>query len=106
MNIKNLVLSSVVAGAGILGLESANAAVTYGPVEQAYVNTTTTYVYVSPASFLAVPAYVYYCSTTDPELARAIVSSVHKNAYIGCSNAWPTTGTYRYGGTLSYIYVN
>lgn len=107
MNTQKLVQSSLLAVAGLVGAGIANAAVTSGPVEMVYADSTTTYIYVSPSNFLAVPAYVYSCSTTDPELARAIVANLHKNAYLVCSNtSWPTAGSYRYGGTVTYLYAN
>ena len=104
--IKRLFFSSLVA-IGVLSAGSGYAAVTYGPVDQYYTNSTTTYVYVTPPSFTGVPAYQYYCSTTDPELARAIVSSLHNNVYLSCSaTSWSTSGTLRNGGAVNWIYVN
>ncbi len=107
MNTQKLVQSSLLAVAGCLGVGVATAASTSGPVEQVYADSTNTYIYVSPSSFLAVPSYVYSCYTSDPEIARAIVASLHKNVYLVCGNtSWPTSGSYRYGGAVSYLYAN
>ena len=106
MNIRKLLLSSVSA-AGLLWAGSANAVNTSGSVREVYATATTTYIYVAPSSFGSVPTYVYTCGTTDPELARVIASSLHKNVYLSCNaTTWPTTGVYRYGGAVTQIWVN
>jgi hypothetical protein len=107
MKIKQVVKASVGACASLVVAGSVNAATAQGPVEQVYSTGTTTYVYVAPDSTWAIPPFVWYCSTTDADLARIAGASLHKNARIYCSNTtFPTSGTYRSGGVLTGIATN
>lgn len=108
MNLKKIALASVLASGALLGAGSVNAACTvYGAVEQVYADNTWTYVYLSPSNQYAVPSYVYYFGTPDPDLAKTLSNSLHKNIIIsGNAASCPAAGSYRYGGTASYAYVN
>jgi hypothetical protein len=107
MKIKQAIMASMVACSSMFAVGSANAAVTYGPVEQVYSDGFRTYIYVSAPSHWAVPGYVRYCVTTDPELSSLAGDALHKNARLICSaSKWPTTGAYRSGGTLRNLMTN
>lgn len=108
MSLKGFVTSTVLASVAIMGINEANAACsTYGQVEQYWSNGTTCYAYVSPATSLHPHAYVYYFSSTDPELCDAVFNAKHQTGWIsGGAASCPTTGALRYGGVISSLYAH
>ena len=108
MNFKKLVLSFTLASAAVLGTGVADAAcITFGRVAQVYTNGVTTSVYLYSTNLIALPSYVYFFSTNDPEIANVMNNSLHNIVYIsGNAGFCPTSGPFRYGGVASFIYVN
>lgn len=104
MKIKNLILSSVVAGSALLAVGTTNAATIYGEVVEYYSDTTWGYVYVKPTNFHAVPSYVYYARTSDPELGNRLSDLLFKSGIFVTSGNCATSGSYRYCGDISYYY--
>lgn len=92
------------------GADSADATCSqYGKV--VYMFQTTTYAYVYIAARATLPSYGYYYYTNDPELISTLASAMSGNYTVhltGSVYSCPTSGTWRYGGTLSYarIYRN
>ncbi len=110
MTFKKIASALILASATFLGTTGvAQASCTYqGQILQIYTNGSTTYVYVAP-SFAGspMPSYVGYFTTTDPEMMNALASGVTRGTYIvGNATSCPTSGTYRYGGVLSYFYLS
>ena len=56
---------------------TANAAFITGELVMLYSDSATTYAYVKPSSFYAVPAYVWSCATSDPELGNRLHGNLH-----------------------------
>lgn len=104
MKIKNLILSSVIAGSALLAAGTANAAVVYGEAIMYFSDVTWGWVYIRPSNLYGVPAYVYYARTNDPELGNGIPGLLHKTVYLGTNANCAAAGTYRYCGNITYYY--
>jgi hypothetical protein len=82
------------------------ACTTYGKVVYSYTNGGTCWVYVTPNT--ALPLFYYYFTTTDPEVIAAVNAAQAGNLKvyaIGNATACPTSGSYRYGGVVSWFYT-
>lgn len=90
------------------GTDSADASCgIYGKVFYIYQTTSYAYIYVAPQS-TALPSYAYYYYSADPELISTLASAMSANytVYIsGSVTTCPTSGAWRYGGTISYANV-
>ena len=107
MNFKKLVLSFTLASAAVLGTGVADAAcITFGRVAQVYTNGVTTSVYLYSTNLIALPSYVYFFSTNDPEIANVMNNSLHKTVYITGNAGVCPCGALRNGGVVSSIYAN
>ena len=107
MNFKKLALSFTLASAAVLGTGIAHAVcATYGRVAQVYTNGVSTTVYLYPTNLTALPTYAYFFTTTDPEIANVMNTSLHNIVYISGNAASCPTGAFRYGGVASFIYAN
>ena len=111
MNFKNLMLSFTLVSTAILGTGIAHATCSFsGEVVEVITGGQTgthTVVYVKPASINAVPSYVFFFDTTNTDRAPALVGSLnHSVTIVGNAASCPTTGTYRYGGNVQWIYTS
>lgn len=115
MNItaKVLISTLAIAGASVSALDTAQASCATGFVnvvgvyEYASNGSPYGYVYAIPEHALF-PSYAYYFySPNATGLAQArIALQNHNTLYLtGDTSACPTTGTYRYGGTLTSTYA-
>jgi hypothetical protein len=107
MKFKKLVLSFTLASAAFVGTGVVHAkCTTYGRVAQVHTDGVTTSVYLYPTNLIAVPSYAYLFSTTDPQIANVMNTSLHQTVYISGNAASCPTGALRYGGVASFIYAN
>lgn len=104
MKIKNLILSSVVAGSALLTVGAANAATIWGEVDTYYSDGIWGYVFVTPPNFWGVPTFVWWARTNDPELGNRIPGLLHKSVYLGTTANCAAAGTYRYCGDITAYY--
>lgn len=107
MNIKNLILSSVIAGSALLAAAgTVNAATVQGKLVEIYSNSkgggTETFVYIQPLGYSIAPAYVLWARTSDPALSTSIASFLQKTVQIttALDARCQTTGVFRYCGTF------
>ena len=101
------------AGAALLSANAANASCNSGfvNVTEVYQGTTavgTPYAYVyGVPEHSVLPTTVYYFYTNDTSAIAQLFAAGqnHESIYItGNATSCPTTGSYRYGGTIQYIY--
>ncbi len=85
---------------------AANAAFISGELVMVYSDNTTTWAYVKPSNFYAIPTYVWACSTIDPELGNRIHSNLHKTVQVNTTANCATSGQYRGCGTCSNYYAD
>lgn len=72
-----------------------------------FTNGTTTYLYGEP--FGAGNTYTYFGTTTNAVIADAAASAAANNKRVnitGNATTCPTTGTYRFVGTILYLYIS
>jgi hypothetical protein len=105
MKIKNLILSSVVAGSALLSAGTANSATIWGEVVLYYSDATWGYVFVKPSNVWGIPSYLWWARTNDPELGNRIPGLLHKTVYLNTTAAsCAAAGAYRYCGDITSYY--
>ncbi len=108
MKIKNLILSSVIAGSALLSAGAANAVGLWGEVVSYYSDGGWGYVYVKPYNYLSpyglVP-YVYWANTNDPELGNRLPGLLHQNVYLITNDVCAAAGATRYCGQITQYYA-
>jgi len=109
VKIKNLILSSVIAGSALLSAGAANAVGLWGEVVGYYSDGVWGYVYVKPYNapgqqYGLVP-YVYWANTNDPELGNRLPGLLHQDVYLITNNVCAAAGATRYCGQVTQYYA-
>lgn len=110
MKLKNLILSSVVAGSALLAAGTANSATIWGQVVQVYsAPGGVTYAYIRPSNWfvgLGAGQYVWYVRTVNANWGDRLSSHLYDNVYIVTTPACNGAVPYNYCGDVNYFYAN